>query len=149
MINPHPVFAIRDFDDLRDDLDFLLDNYFPARRAYLMPAERGWRPRTDMFETDTEIVIMVDIAGITTRDFRLQLEANQLILRGIRREYSCEGKRKYYKMEIDFGPFERRIELPAPIDPDGVVARYSQGFLEIRLPKREEGSAFNREITIT
>lgn len=149
MINPNHVFSFRDLDDASEELDFLLDSYFPARRSYLMPAERGWRPRTDMFETDDEIVIMVDLAGITTRDFRLQLEGNQLILRGIRREYCCEGKRKYYKMEIDFGPFERRIDLPATIDSEKVEARYSQGFLEIRLPKRELNGNANKEITIT
>ncbi len=148
MINPKQVLRFRDFDDLSDELDLLLDSCYPARRAFLRPAERGWRPRTDMFETEEEIVIMIDIAGVSTNDFRLQLEGSQLVMRGLRREYSCQGKRKYYKMEIDFGPFERRIDLPAPVDSERVTARYTQGFLEIRLPKRDQGVSANREITI-
>ena len=46
--------------------------------------------------------------------------------------------RNYHKMEIDFGPFERHIELPGPIEQGGVKASYRDGFLEIRLPKAVE-----------
>jgi len=42
--------------------------------------------------------------------------------------------------EIDHGEFERRVVLPGPIDPDAVEASLSQGFLEVTLPKRPEGS---------
>ncbi len=150
MINPNRVVFRDDFfDDVSDELDFLLNNYFPSRRSVLMPVERGWRPQTDMYETDAEVVIIMDIAGIKTKDIRLSLESNHLILGGIRREYVSESKRKYHKMEIDFGPFERRVELPSPIDPDRVTARYSQGFLEIHLPKCLGEGHYHKEIKIS
>jgi len=143
-----PAQVFRDFDDLNDELDFLFNNYFKSRRSVLMPMEGGWKPLTDMYESETEIVVVMDIAGITIRDIHARLEDNVLILRGIRREHPGDVKRKYYKMEIDFGPFERRMELPGAVDPDGVTARYSQGFLEIRLPKRATGESRRMEIVI-
>jgi len=148
LFNPKTI-AVKEFEDLNEELDFLFNNVFKTHRSLLWPVEKGWKPPTDMFETETEIVVVMDIAGITTNDLSLRLNRNVLILRGLRREQSGGGKRKYYKMEIDFGPFERRIELPAPIDPEGVIARYFQGFLEIRLPKRETPLVDRVEIEIT
>ncbi len=149
MIQPEKIYRLRDFDDINEELDFLFNNYFKSRRPVLMPIERGWKPLTDVFETDEEIVVVMDIAGITTRDISLRLHQRVLSIRGIRRERSERGKRKYYKMEIDFGPFERQIELPAAVDPDEVRARYWQGFLEVRLPKRDTGIHERIEIKIT
>jgi len=36
-------------------------------------ASAKWRPRTDVFETDNEVVVQVDIAGMTSDDFRVEL----------------------------------------------------------------------------
>jgi len=38
-------------------------------------------------------------------------------------------------MEIQIGPFERRLRIPAPVDPNSVHATYEAGFLEVRLQK--------------
>ena len=136
---PIPRCFTRDIGDSSDDLDFIFNHYYKARRWSILPAEKGWKPLTDVFETDDEIVIVMDIAGITTQDIKLSLIKNLLIIRGIRREQIGDRKRHFHKMEIDFGPFERRIEMPAPVDPDMTSARYLHGFLEIHLPKRAEG----------
>lgn len=148
MIEPNRPYRTRDFDDLNEELDFLFSNYFKSRRPVLMPIDKGWKPLTDMYETEEEIVIVMDIAGISTRDISLRLHRNILVIRGIRREPTYAGKRKYYKMEIDFGPFERMVELPSKVDPDGVTARLTQGFLEIQLPKREVSGPERFEIKI-
>lgn len=130
---------LKEFDDVEDELDFLFNNQFKTRRPVLMPMERGWKPMVDMYETEEEIVITFDLAGISTNDVKLLLHGNNLIIRGIRREPNRAGKRHFHKMEIDFGPFERKIELPTRIDPTRVIKRYSQGFYEIRLPKMRSG----------
>jgi len=46
-----------------------------------------------------------------------------------------EGKRHYHAMEVQIGPFERRLRLPVPVDPDSIHASYEAGFLEVRLAK--------------
>jgi HSP20 family protein len=38
------------------------------------------------------------------------------------------------EMEIDYGPFERVLELPSDVDPDRVEAKYRDGLLWIYLP---------------
>ncbi|NUM82324.1 Hsp20 family protein, partial [bacterium] len=40
-----------------------------------------------------------------------------------------------HKMEIDFGPFERRIKIPARIVDQSIKAIYDSGFLIVKLKK--------------
>lgn len=127
-------------DEFSEELDFIFNTFYKNRRPVLMTVEKGWKPLTDVFETAEEIVIVTDIAGIRVNDVRLTLHKNVLTIRGIRRERPPGEKRHYHTMEIAFGPFERRIELPARIDPDRATRRYFQGFLEICLPKEPIGS---------
>ncbi len=134
-------------DESTDELDFLFHSFYKNRRPVLMSSEKGWRPLTDVFETDENVVVMIDIAGISINDVRLTLFGNILTIRGIRREHHSIEKRHYHKMEIDFGPFERRIELPARIDADRAERRYLQGFLEIVLPKQPLG-LLNNDVEI-
>lgn len=124
-------------DEFSEELDFIFNTFYKSRRPMLMPIEKGWKPLTDVYETDEEVVIVMDIAGISVNDVKLTLQDQRLlIIRGIRRERSNDEKRHYHKMEIDFGPFQRKIDLPSRIDPERATNSYSQGFLEIRLPKR-------------
>ena len=147
MTDPHKICRLKDFDDLNEELDFLFSNYYKSRRPVLMTMDKGWRPQTDMYETADEIVIIMEIAGITTRDVSLKLDGKVLTLRGIRRE-RCGEKRRYHTMEIDYGPFERRLELPAKVDPERVVARFLQGFLEIKLVKVQSAPTLRKNIAI-
>lgn len=92
-----------------------------------------WRPPTDMYETDENIIIRVEIAGMREQDFTVALEDRTLTIRGIRSDTS--ERRAFHQMEIPFGEFSTEVELPAPIAPEGVEAIYRDGFLQISLPK--------------
>jgi HSP20 family molecular chaperone IbpA len=41
-------------------------------------------------------------------------------------------------MEISFGPFEREIAIQAVFDSEKVRARLEDGFLEVRIPKKNQ-----------
>ena len=58
--------------------------------------------------------------------------------RGVRRE-PCSDRRRYFKMEIPAGAFERRIRVPETIRVEDISVAYADGLLQIRLPK--EGPA--------
>jgi len=136
-------------DESRDELDFIFSAFYKTRHPVLMPIDHGWKPLTDVYETEEEVVIIIDIAGISVNDIRLTLQGQRiLIVRGIRRERSEDEKRHYHKMEIDFGPFQCRIELPVRIDPDRAKRAYLQGFLELRLPKTEPAGGWRDDLEI-
>ncbi|MBL7073723.1 Hsp20/alpha crystallin family protein [candidate division KSB1 bacterium] len=126
---------LKDFQSMKEEMDFLFSNFFNLKRPPLWSRDRGWRPSTDVFETEDEFVIIMDIAGIQERNLHMTFEDGVLTIRGIREEFTGFGKRHYHKMEIEFGPFERRIKIDGQIEEDKIQAKYQAGFLEIRLKK--------------
>jgi HSP20 family protein len=92
-----------------------------------------WSPPTDIYETDEQYVIRVEIAGMREADFEIIVEDNILTIGGNRS--NATERCAYHQMEIQFGRFEIGVELPAPVDVERASAHYEDGFLTIRLPK--------------
>lgn len=94
-------------------------------------------PAVDVYESDTEVVIVVEIAGISDQEVEMMVEGKTLLIRGERVPGPGRPGRLYYQMEICHGPFQRELLLPSDVNPDGARASYQQGMLEIVLPKVE------------
>ena len=92
-----------------------------------------WSPPTDLYETQENCVIKVEVAGMRDEDFEVAFEKNILIIRGFRPDLN--EKRAYHQMEILFGRFEIAVEIPVQVDIERANAEYKDGFLVILLPK--------------
>ena len=98
-------------------------------------ASSKWKPHTDIFETDDALVVYMDIAGMQSEDFTVEFVNGVLTIGGERTAPRHAGKPHYHAMEVQVGPFERRLRLPVAVDPASIRASYEQGFLEVRLTK--------------
>lgn len=92
-----------------------------------------WSPPTDMYETEDDLVVRVEIAGMKEDDFDVVLENNILMIGGTRADSS--DRRAYHQMEIRFGKFATSVALPVPVDTETARAEYKDGFLTVTLPK--------------
>ncbi|MDQ2691441.1 MAG: Hsp20/alpha crystallin family protein [Chloroflexota bacterium] len=92
-----------------------------------------WSPPTDVYETEENYVIKVEIAGMKDEDFEVAVEDRFLMVRGYRPDLN--ERRAYYQMEIRFGRFEVAVEIPGGLDMERASAEYKDGFLKIVLPK--------------
>lgn len=93
-----------------------------------------WSPPTDVYETDSFIVVKIEIAGLSSEDFTISLSHRVLAVRGMRQDPA--SKLVYQRMEINYGQFQTEAYLPWPIDEGAEIeATYEQGFLTILLPK--------------
>jgi len=95
--------------------------------------QHGWRPPTDLMETETSYIVLVEIAGMRGAEFTVTYAEGGLAIRGVRAE--DHERRAYHQMEIDFGEFVSEVHLPGPVDSSGIEAAYSDGFLRVVLPK--------------
>jgi HSP20 family protein len=93
----------------------------------------AWRPPTDVYETESTIVVRVEIPGMREDDFQIELNGRLLSIRGSRQD--VPERRAYHQMEIRFGEFNIEIELPFHVEADQVGAVYQNGFLRVSLPK--------------
>ncbi len=95
-----------------------------------------WTPAVDIFETDDAVVVRLEMAGVRGADLRVNVDAEVLRIRGVRRTPDSSGIRRLHQMEIAFGPFETSVRLGVPFDREGVTAHLEDGLLEVRLPRR-------------
>lgn len=94
---------------------------------------RGWRPPTDVYETESEFVVLVEVAGMRGAEISVTLDGQALRVRGLRRHRSEMAA--YHQMEVRDGEFGLEVRLPLAVDRQRIEARYDDGFLQVRLPK--------------
>ena len=92
-----------------------------------------WSPPTDVYETEENCVIKLEIAGMRDEDFEVAFENNILMISGNRPDLN--ERRAYHQMEIRFGKFEIAVEIPVNVNMEKATAGYQDGFLVIVLPK--------------
>jgi HSP20 family protein len=103
-------------------------------------APQYWRPNTDVYETDTAIVVVAELAGMNEDDIEVQLFEDAVLVEGTRELGRCEPGGVYHAVGIRQGGFRLEVPLTAAIDTERVEARYDRGVLRIRLPKRTEAA---------
>jgi HSP20 family protein len=95
-----------------------------------------WRPPTDIYETNTAIIVKIEIAGMSGDGIKLSFVNNVLNISGHRTDE--EAKLTYHCLEIPYGKFHVRILIPGKYIETEVEAKYENGYLYITLPKAEE-----------
>ena len=97
--------------------------------------EAVWCPPTDVYETDDNVVVVVEIAGLHEGDYAVVLSGRMLLISGERRD--AVEKLVYQQMEIRHGRFRSQVHLPWALEPLGQQASYENGFLKIVLSKAQ------------
>ncbi len=97
-------------------------------------ARAHWVPNTDVYATDNGLVIKVELAGMRSEHLEITVEGNRLRISGNRPDGCRAAKCNFLVMEINYGPFESVLELPAGYDLSQAKAAYLNGFLRIDVP---------------
>ena len=134
--------------DPGEDIESMFKLFSKLHHPFLMLSDSRWLPAVDVFETDDEFVLILDVAQIDPKGIELSIKKSCLIVKGIRKEITKFKKRHYHKMEIDYGPFERKVNIPVTVDEHTIKTEYKEGFLEIRLKKIENRRQGERKINI-
>jgi len=133
----------RQLDDLQGEIQELFADMWQVPGFAGM--RRGFRPQCDCFRTDDPptLHVVVELAGVDPESVEVVASGQTLLIAGVRERRKVDGAR-YLAMEIEYGPFERRLELGAEIDTEAATARYDRGLLRVELPVaqgRAQGSA--------
>jgi HSP20 family molecular chaperone IbpA len=131
----HLRVAEEDERDPLNDMFGLFAGERSGRGKVRIHSDLTWEPPTDIVETESEVVITVDIAGMAGKDIGVVTDGKTLRINGTRRSPAAPGAKQFHMLEIPCGPFERVVELPGRVDPAKVSAHYSKGMLQIRIRK--------------
>lgn len=95
-----------------------------------------WVPSANVCETPDHYEVVVDAAGVRREDIEIYTVNRFLTVSGYRGDPSSSEKVCLHQMEIEQGTFRRRLRLPPDAAEEDVTARYRDGLLTIRIPKR-------------
>jgi HSP20 family protein len=98
---------------------------------------RPWNPGVDVYETGNELVLKVDVPGVSQNDIDIQLENGTLTIKGERKFENASDSKSYHRIERSYGAFARSFSLPDTVDPENVRAEYNDGVLTILVAKKE------------
>jgi HSP20 family protein len=143
-----PRLRADDIDNIRELLEMLMSEHTPAKHQIKMKTSFGWEPPMDVFDTETEFVVIMDISGMDRKDISVFTDGNVLRISGVRKDIIPEGRKQFHSLEIQVGPFQRLIGIPVPVDGNSVSTHYSNGLLEVRLQKRVDAGRGPRKIEI-
>jgi HSP20 family protein len=129
-----------------EEMDRLFEDFGFGGSALFSPSfSRGfeetafdWSPQTEVFQRGGELIVRADLPGMTKDNINVDIEDDQIVIRGERRDEREESEEGFYHTERSYGSFYRAIPLPPGIDADQANAIFNNGVLEITLPLPEQ-----------
>lgn len=134
------ISALRSLDrwsNLRDEINSLFEAPTRADTVGQSQLFTGWTPALDLYQTNDDVVAVVELPGMRKEDIELSLQDGILTISGERKDETSEDD-KTARTERFVGKFRRSISLPTRVNTNQVNATYKDGILTITLPKAEE-----------
>ena len=161
--NQHPLSSDlwQPFEKLRQQVDHLFADF--NRGSGLSPFSRGlfdleplWRherigqrlPAVDITEKDKSFEISAELPGMDQKSIELKLSNGNLIIKGEKKAEKVEKNKGYHLSERHYGSFERVFSLPKGVDAEKIEASFSNGVLNISLPKKPEAMKAEKVVPI-
>jgi HSP20 family protein len=128
----------RHLERLERELGDIAFNLTRVQFSYFRVPEY-WRPAINAYRCADHFVVCVDLAGVEKRVLSVRAEPHRLVISGTRPppEPVCNEPDQavtVMAMEINYGAFERVLDLPSEVDPERVTAEHREGLLWIHLP---------------
>jgi HSP20 family protein len=122
----------RDIDRLQREIEELFSDLWQVPR--FMGHRHGFRPAVDVYRSDdpAELRIVVELAGVQPESIQLVTSGRTLAVAGERTRPPACGT--YEQMEIEYGRFQRTVQLPADVETGHASAAYDHGVLTVVLP---------------
>jgi len=108
-------------------------------------SRRCFVPKSDIYETDKEIIVLADIPGADEKRVEINLEKNILSINATSDPVPTSGYDMTYA-EYEEGDFQRSFRLSDEIDREKIEANFNDGVLRLSLPKVQ--GATTKKITV-
>jgi HSP20 family protein len=121
------------------------DLFSPMLEDFFRPLS-GWggrmggmlrTPEADVIESENEIRVTVELAGMNAEDIELDLENNVLTISGEKQEEHQRETDTWHLSERRYGKFSRSFVLPRDVEQEKIEAEFHHGVLNVTIPKSE------------
>ncbi len=116
----------------------LVDRFFNESNGRSGGSAYSFVPKVDIIEKEKAFEIYLAVPGMQKEDFKIDLKENVLTLSGERKLKKETQEKDYRALETQYGAFSRSFSLPDNVDAGKIEAKYSDGILEVLVPKDEK-----------
>ena len=122
---------IREVAVMQNELSRLMNGLFESNAQ----PTQSWVPTLDAWETESALVFAFDLPGIRQDAISVEVEDGTLTV-SAERSRSAEVKDEHFhRVERRYGTFMRSVGLPQGVAEGSIKASYTDGVLEIHVPK--------------
>ena len=101
----------------------------------LTGANRPTTPPVDIIELPEEVLVQIDLPGVSAETVELSLVGNMLTVAAFRERREFPGDARVHLRERVVCRFQRSIPLPAAVNDDAIRAEARDGLLTVTLQK--------------
>ncbi|MDP3586013.1 MAG: Hsp20/alpha crystallin family protein [Thiobacillus sp.] len=122
------------------DIDDMLKGFFV--RPALFEGQPQMQIKLDLKENDNAYTVHADIPGVKKEDIHVSIDGNQISISAeTKMEKDVKEGEKVLRSERYSGKVARSFTLAHDVDETNAQAKYSDGVLELTLPKKVANSA--------
>ncbi|MCY7363474.1 MAG: Hsp20/alpha crystallin family protein [Ignavibacteria bacterium] len=142
------------FVKINKDTDILNDTFKSIMNSPLFQniekssTNKTYIPKVRISEDKDNFNIRLELPGMTKEDVKISVENNELTVSGNKKEEKRTEETNLIINEIYSGEFSRKFNVSNDIKIDAIEAEYTDGVLNITLPKIEEAKPVVKEINI-
>ncbi|MDX1776579.1 MAG: Hsp20/alpha crystallin family protein [Desulfobulbales bacterium] len=125
---------LAEFKELERQMGRMLRSTSLTRIMPLTSSE-GWQPAVDVYETKDDIIVLMETAGIDTKNLGIRTDNRSITVEGRRNLPKRGNVCCIHQLEIEMGYFKRTITFPVSVKFSEPVFSCKNGILQIKLPK--------------
>ena len=127
-------------------LEDAFDNLFRGLPMWVPSAERrAAQPaqfRMDVTENDKEYQVLAEMPGVKKEEISITINGNEVAISAeVKHEKAAQTDDMVLRAERFYGTIQRAFSLGQDVDEAGAKAKYSEGVLELTLPKKTVAAA--------
>ena len=135
------------------EIEDMFDRYtksigWPRGGSQDVVATGDWSPRVDIIENETAFLIKVEVPDVKKEDVKVSVDNGVLSMAGERKQEKEEKGKRFHRVERYYGSFRRSFTLPDNVNPKKIKATFSNGMLNLELPKLEEAKPKAIEVKV-
>ena len=101
-------------------------------------------PSVNIKESDEVFQVELAAPGLKKEDFSIEVKEDQLIIKVEKREEENKETDTYKRMEFKYSTFTKKFYLPNEVDAENIKANYSDGILNLIIPKMKQEELVKR-----
>jgi HSP20 family protein len=137
------------FPTTNSPLSGLLNEFFNNNLSNFIGSDMGFfQPSVNILETPDAFIIELAAPGFEKHQFKMNVENHRLRIEARKETEQTSDNKRYTRREFQVASFERIFDIPEAVNQNEITAVYTNGVLEITLPKKEQAKPLVKTIEI-